>query len=403
MDSFCWLELVVFCSLWIRALADGTGRKLLSDLHGASPILMEIGYWDIVLCVWAVFAIFSILAISMARSKNTRRGKAPSSSMERAVKKRKSDTSQTIKKGKGKRRDSSFESEEASESENEEIEAMFAESSDSEWEKWAQSIAKWGFHCERGVKVDTFLFTHPIMAIIQEQNLQFVCAKVQGYLPTLVREFYTNLRENQRVDTLLETTVMGKQLKITPDLIAHSLQYVHPAAHDRPYPLRAITEFDAQLFADAMFTHPVAMRGFIRKEFVPGKLKPEYVLMNKIIHDMIRKLIEYALVIWCVMRDFLQSPTENRHIPFPTLVTNLVEAAGMRGVVREKKILPKPGPITSQTEAKSRAGSTRPQSSHPPVAIPRASSSSAQGSMSTSPLKRMERRIKGWFKCILGK
>ena len=37
------------------------------------------------------------------------------------------------------------------------------------------------------------------------------------------------------------------------------------------------------------------------------------------------------------------------------------------------------------------------------MAIPGASSSSAQGSMSTSPLKRMERRIKGWFKCILGK
>ena len=76
---------------------------------------------------------------------------------------------------------------------------MFAESSDSEWEKWAQLIAKWGFHCERGVKVDIFLFTHPIRAIIQEQNLQFVCAEVQGYLPTLVREFYTNLRENQHV------------------------------------------------------------------------------------------------------------------------------------------------------------------------------------------------------------
>ena len=73
------------------------------------------------------------------------------------------------------------------------------------------------------MKVDTFLFTHPIRAIIQEQNLQFVCVEVQGYLPTLVREFYTNLRENQRVDTLLETIVMGKQLKITPDLIAHSL------------------------------------------------------------------------------------------------------------------------------------------------------------------------------------
>ena len=115
-----------------------------------------------------------------------------------------------------------------------------------------------------------------------------MCAKVQGYLPTLVREFYTNLRENQRVDTLLETTVMGKQLKITHDLIAHSLQYVRPAASDRPYPLKAITDFDAHLFAEAMCTHPVAMIGFTCKEFMPGKLKSEYALMNKIIHDRIR-------------------------------------------------------------------------------------------------------------------
>ena len=275
------------------------------------------------------------------------------------------------------------------------------------------------------MKVDTFLFTHPIRAIIQEQNLKFVCAEVHWYLPTVVREFYTNLRENQRVDTLLETTVMGKQLKITPDLIAHSSQYVHPAAHDRPYPLRAITDFYSHLFAEAMCTHPVSMSGFIRKEFMLGKLKPEYALMNKIIHDrigpkgnekfpskeetqflyevMIGKLIDYALVIWCVMRDILQSPTENRHIPFPSLVTNLMEVARMRGVVNEKRILPKLGPITSQTEAKIRATSTRLQPSHPPVAIAGASSSSAPASMSTSPLKRMERRIKGWFKCILGK
>ena len=71
----------------------------------------------------------------MARSKNTGKGKAPSSSMERAVKKRKADTSQTIKKGKGKRRDSSSKSEEASKSDDEKIEAMFAEVSDSEQEK----------------------------------------------------------------------------------------------------------------------------------------------------------------------------------------------------------------------------------------------------------------------------
>ena len=134
IDWFGWLELVVFCSLWIRASADGMGRKFFSKLNGAGPILMEMGYWDIILCIWAVFAIFAIIAISMARLKNIGKGKAHSSSMERAVKKRKVDTSKTIKKGKGKRRDSSFESEEASESKDEKIEAMFAESSDSERE-----------------------------------------------------------------------------------------------------------------------------------------------------------------------------------------------------------------------------------------------------------------------------
>ena len=63
------------------------------------------------------------------------------------------------------------------------------------------------------MKLDTFLYSHPIRGVIQEQNFQFVCTEVQGYILTLVREFYTNLRENQRVETLLETTVMGKQIK----------------------------------------------------------------------------------------------------------------------------------------------------------------------------------------------
>ena len=169
MELFGWFGFVVFCSLWFRvSSADVMGRKILSDLHGASPNLLEIGYWDVVLYVWAIFAVIAILAISMARSKNTGKGKAPSSSMERAVKKIKSDTSQSIKKGKGMRRDSSSESEEVSESEDEEIEAMFAEASDSEQEKWTQSIAKRGFHCEWGVKVDTFLFSQPIRTVIQE-------------------------------------------------------------------------------------------------------------------------------------------------------------------------------------------------------------------------------------------
>ena len=247
MDLFGWLWLVVLCSWLLRAsAADGMGRKMLTELHEASLILLEMGCWEIILCIWAIFAIFVIFAISMARSKNTENGKAPSSSMERSVKKWKADTLKTVKKGKGKRKDLSFESEEASESEDEEIEAMFAESSESEGQKWGQSIARRGFHCERGVKIDTFLFTHPIQAVIQEQNLHFVGKEVKGYLPTMVREFYSNLREDHNVDTLLETTILGKQLRVSSDSIAQSLNYVRPATHDRPYPLRAITEFNAR-------------------------------------------------------------------------------------------------------------------------------------------------------------
>ena len=144
---------------------------------------------------------------------------------------------------------------------------------------------------------------------------------------------------------------------VSPDSIAQSLNYVRPGTHGRPYPLKIITKFDAILFANTMCTNPVPMGGFVRKEFFLGKLKPEYALMNKVIHNMIGpkgkeklqckeeiqflyevmtgKIIDYALVIWCIMREFLRSPTENRHIPFLTLVTNLVEAAEIRGSGRK--------------------------------------------------------------------
>ena len=143
----------------------------------------------------------------------------------------------------------------------------------------------------------------------------------------------------------------------------------------------------------------------MKNEFVPGKLKPEYALMNKIIHDrigpkvnekspsrehiqflyevMTGKLIDYALVIWCVMRDFLQYSHESWHIPFPSLVTCIVEEAGMRGTVREKRVLPRLGPITNKTEAKIRAASTRPQPSQPSVPPPEITSSIAPAPLST--------------------
>ena len=83
MDFVGWLWLVVMCSWLLRAsVAHSMGRKILTDLEGVSPILLEMGLWETVVCVWAILAIFAIVAISMARSKNTGKGKAPSSSME---------------------------------------------------------------------------------------------------------------------------------------------------------------------------------------------------------------------------------------------------------------------------------------------------------------------------------
>ena len=149
----------------------GFGRKVLNDVERVSPIIIEIGLWEMFVCVWFVLAVFSILAISMVRSKNTRKGKATSSSMELAVKKRKADTLETVKTGKGKQKGHSSEIEEESESEDEEIEAMFSESPKSKVEKWVHSFERQGFHCKQGMKIETFLFTHLIRTVIQDQIL----------------------------------------------------------------------------------------------------------------------------------------------------------------------------------------------------------------------------------------
>ena len=148
---------MLFCTRWFGVSSYGMGRKVLSDMHGVSPILFKTGFWDFLIYIWAIWAVFSILVISMARSKNIGKEKGPSSSMERAVKKRKSDSSQPVKKGKGKQ----IEYSKSESSDDDEIEAMFSEDSESEQEKWTRSIANRGFHCEKGIKLETFLYSHP--------------------------------------------------------------------------------------------------------------------------------------------------------------------------------------------------------------------------------------------------
>ena len=46
------------------------------------------------------------------------------------------------------------------------------------------------------MKLETFMYSYPIRGVISEQNMQFVCIEVQGYFPTVVRDFYINMKEN---------------------------------------------------------------------------------------------------------------------------------------------------------------------------------------------------------------
>ena len=66
-----------------------------------------------------------------------------------------------VKKSKGKSKNQSSENEK--ESEDKEIEEMFDEFAKAARAKWAQSIAKRGFHYERGMKIENFIFDHPFV------------------------------------------------------------------------------------------------------------------------------------------------------------------------------------------------------------------------------------------------
>ena len=215
------------------------------------------------------------------------------------------------------------------------------------------------------MKIETFIFDYPIHVIIEAQKLQFICKEVKGYLPSIVREFYFNLSENHEKGFLLETTVFGLHISVKPKPIPILLGYTCPSIGDIPYPFRAITKFEDGLFANAMFTNQVPMGGFLQSEFIPGKLKPEYALMNKIDNMIVpkgkeklaskeeiqflfevmnRRLIDYGVVIWCILRDFINSMSEKSYIPYPTLVTKLVEVIDIKGISREKMVPSRLGP-----------------------------------------------------------
>ena len=106
---------------------------------------------------------------------------------------------------------------------------MFDESIEVTRAKWAQSIAKRGIHCEKGMKIGTFIFDHAIHAIIEAQKLQFICKEVKGYLPSFVREFYSNLSENPDKEFFLETIATGMCLLVDPKSISISSGYTCPS------------------------------------------------------------------------------------------------------------------------------------------------------------------------------
>ena len=83
----CYWVVVLFVYLDCVVATKVVGQKFLRDMGKGSLVLVEIGLWECFLCVWAILAVLSLLVVSMARTKNIGKGKAASSSVERAMKK----------------------------------------------------------------------------------------------------------------------------------------------------------------------------------------------------------------------------------------------------------------------------------------------------------------------------
>ena len=199
---------------------------------------------------------------------------------------------------------------------------MFDESAETARAKWAQSIAKRGFHYERGMQIGAFIFYQPIHAVIVSPRLS------ENSTPTWLR-------------ILIWSSFWKPQLPVctyqsTHNQLPHLWGTLVPALViglicSVPMPC-SMPKFKVWLFANAMCTNPMPMGGFLRKEFIPRKLKPEYELTNKIVYNMIVPkgkeklpseeeiqflfevmnggLIDYGMVIWCIMRDFIKSTSE---------------------------------------------------------------------------------------------
>ena len=105
------------CLVGLCGCHKGRGEEIFEGYGEGKSSACRNRLVGVFLCVWAILAVLSLIVVSMARTKNTDKGKAASSSMERAVKKRKADTSQVVKKSKGKRKNQSSETEEKSEDE----------------------------------------------------------------------------------------------------------------------------------------------------------------------------------------------------------------------------------------------------------------------------------------------
>ena len=57
MDLFRCIWMVFVCTWWLGVSADGMGRKVLSDMNEASPVLFEMSFWDVIIYIWAIWVL----------------------------------------------------------------------------------------------------------------------------------------------------------------------------------------------------------------------------------------------------------------------------------------------------------------------------------------------------------
>ena len=239
--------------------------------------------------------------------------------------------------------------------------------------QWVNRLASRNFKCEREVDENS-LNGNEILQVLESNGLSQFRNKVDGYRPMLVIAFYENMLFQGNF--IIDSTVYGTPIRITPDIIAFYLHYARPATETITYPVPNWNK-DLAYVIDAITEDEDAYSEHFNR-YTAGGLKELYRLVNKIvsynIHPYCREktplkedgdlifafgsgeeVVDWASLIFEEMCVFRAKGTTLGNIPFPAMITKLCIKAGCKPKAVDRMVAGTLGPITLSSVKKSRS------------------------------------------------